>query len=41
MRYIYGFITGYVLCLFVSMYGYENLIDQILETIDYLAEVVK
>jgi len=34
MRYIYGVITGYVLCLFVSMYGYENLVDRILEIID-------
>jgi len=33
MRYVYGVITGYVLCLFVSMYGYERLVDRILEIV--------
>ena len=34
MRYIYGFITGYVLCLFVNLYGHERLIDSIMVTIE-------
>jgi len=33
MKYVYGVITRYVLCLFVSMYGYERLIDRILEIV--------
>lgn len=38
MKYIYGFITGYVLCLFVAMYGYKELIDSIMETIEYVRQ---
>jgi len=38
MRFIYGVITGYVLCLCVTMYGYERLVDKILETIEYVRQ---
>jgi len=38
MRYIYGVITGFALCLCVSMYGYKNLIDRILEIVEYVRQ---
>jgi len=29
MRYVYGLITGYVLCLFINLYGWQNIVNDI------------
>jgi len=40
MRYIYGVITGYVLCLFVNLYGWQNIVNEIAKLLKFCKSVM-